>query len=148
MTPQRSTRLYRALVGKGLASAVNGSLLPTELPFVYLISVTATDGTPLAAVEGELLEAIASVARAGITTPELVKAKAQLNARLVFENDSVTSIAHQIGYFETIAGADVFTSFRPRIAAVTLEEVADAARAILTDSNRTVGWFDPLPVSS
>ena len=146
--PQRSTRLYRALVGKGLASAVNGSLLPTELPFVYLISVTATDGTPLAAVEGELLEEIASVARAGITIPELAKAKAQLNARLVFENDSVTNIAHQIGYFETIAGADVFTNFRPRIAAVTLEEVADAARAILTDSNRTVGWFDPLPVSS
>ena len=69
-----------------------------------------------------------------------------LNARLVFENDSVTNIAHQIGYFETIAGGDVFTKFRARIAAVTLEEVAEAARTILTESNRTVGWFDPLPV--
>jgi zinc protease len=146
--PQRSTRLYRALVGKGLASVVNGSLLPTELPFVYIISVTATDGTPLAAVEGELLDQLANVARGGITAAELVKAKAQLNARLVFENDSVTNIAHQIGYFETIAGADVFTNFRPRISAVTLEEVAAAARTILTESNRTVGWFDPLPVSS
>src|SRR5438477_4771029 len=116
--PQRSTRLYKALVGKGLASAVNGSLLPTELPFVYLISVTATDGTPLAAVEGELVEELRKVAREGITAAELVKAKAQLNARLVFENDSVTNIAHQIGYFETIAGADVFRNFRPRIAAV------------------------------
>ena len=45
------------------------------------------------------------------------------------------------------AGVDVFTNFRPRIATVTLEEVADAARAILMESNRTVGWFDPLPVS-
>src|SRR5439155_26482 len=89
-----------------------GKIPRAELPFVYLISVTATDGTPLAAVEGELLEEIASVARAGITIPELAKAKAQLNARLVFENDSVTNIAHQIGYFETIAGTDVFTNFR------------------------------------
>jgi zinc protease len=145
--PQRSTRLYRALVGKGLASAVNGSLLPTELPFVYIISVTATDGTPLAAVEGELIDELGKVAQGGITPAELTKAKAQLNARLVFENDSVTNIAHQIGYFETIAGVDVFTNFRPRIAAVTLGEVAGAARTILTESNRTVGWFDPLPVS-
>jgi len=146
--PQRSTRLYRALVGKGLASAVNGSLLPTELPFVYIISVTATDGTPLAAVEGELVDELGKVVRDGITPAELVKAKAQLQARLVFENDSVTNIAHQIGYFETIAGADVFTNFRPRIAGVTLEDVADVARAILSESNRTVGWFDPLPVGT
>jgi zinc protease len=125
---------------------VSGSLLPTELPFVYIISVTATDGTPLAAVEGALLDELAAVARDGITPAELTKAKAQLNARLVFENDSVTNIAHQIGYFETIAGADVFMNFRPRITAVTLEEVADAARTILSESNRTVGWFDPLPV--
>ncbi|HXD74385.1 MAG TPA: pitrilysin family protein [Vicinamibacterales bacterium] len=145
--PQRSARLYRALVGKGLASAVNGSLLPTQLPFVYIISVTATDGTPLAAVEAELVEELGKVARDGITPAELAKAKSQLNARLVFENDSVTNIAHQIGYFETIAGVDVFTNFRPRIAAVTLEEVAAVAREVLAEPNRTVGTFEPLPVA-
>jgi len=144
--PQRSTRLYRALVGKGLASSITGSLLPTQLPFVYIISATATDGTPLAAVERELVDELAKVAKNGITPAELAKAKSQLNARLVFENDSVTNIAHQIGYFETIAGVDVFTSFRPKIASVTLEEVADVARTILTESNRTVGSFDPLPL--
>jgi len=145
--PQRSTRLYRALVGKGLASAVSGSLMPTQLPFVYIISATATAGTPLAAVEQAMLDTLGAVARDGITEAELAKAKSQLNARIVFENDSVTNIAHQIGYFETIAGVDVFTKFRPRIAAVTLEQVADAAREMLADSNRTVGWFDPLPVA-
>ena len=45
--PQRSARLYRALVERGLASAVAGSLMPTEQPFLYTISVTATNGTPL-----------------------------------------------------------------------------------------------------
>jgi zinc protease len=144
--PQRSTRLYRALVGKGLASAVSGSLMPTQLPFVYIVSATATDGVPLADVERAVVNELDAVARGGITPAELSKAKSQLNARLVFENDSVTNIAHQIGYFETIAGVDVFASFRPRIAAVTLDEVAQVAREVLTESNRTVGWFDPLPV--
>jgi zinc protease len=146
--PQRSTRLYRALVGKGLASAVSGSLMPTQLPFVYIISATATHGVTLGDVERVMLDELDAVARGGITPAELAKAKSQLNARLVFENDSVTNIAHQIGYFETIAGVDMFANFRPRIAAVTPEQVANAARELLTVSNRTVGWFDPLPVEN
>jgi zinc protease len=145
--PQRSARLYRRLVRQGLASSVNGSLLPTELPFVYIISVTATDGTPLGDVEAALLAELDAVAAQGITPAELTKAKAQLKARLVFDNDSVTNIAHQLGYFETIASVDVFRELVPRIAAVTLDEVGAAARTVFSASNRTVGRFDPLPVS-
>jgi zinc protease len=145
--PQRSARLYRRLVQQGLASAVNGSLLPTELPFVYIVSVTATDGTPPAAVESALIEELDAVASNGITPAELAKAKAQLKARLVFDNDSVTNVAHQLGYFETIANVDVFRDLMPRIAAVTLDQVAAVARTVFRASNRTVGWFDPLSVS-
>jgi zinc protease len=145
--PQRSARLYRRLVRQGLASSVNGSLLPTELPFVYIISVTATDGTPLGDVEAALLAELDLVAAQGITAAELTKARAQLKARLVFDNDSVTNIAHQLGYFETIASVDVFRELMPRIAAVTLDEVAAVARTVFSPSNRTVGWFEPLPVA-
>ena len=49
-------------------------------------------------------------ARGRSPTQELEKAKNQLRARLVFENDSVTNIAHQLGYFETIASVDLFLS--------------------------------------
>jgi zinc protease len=145
--PQRSARLYRALVDRRLASSVTGSLLPTEQPFVYIVSATATDGTPLADVEGALMRELDLVARAGITDAELAKAKAQLKARLVFDNDSVTNIAHQLGYFETIASVDVFATLDARIAAVTREAVAVAAAAILPALNRTIGWFDPESVS-
>jgi zinc protease len=145
--PQRSARLYRALVERGLASSVCGSLLPTEQPFLYTVSVTATEGTALASVESVLLEELDRARREGITAGELARAKAQLRARLVFESDSVTNIAHQLGYFETVATVALFTSLPARIAAVTADEVASAARALLGDSNRTVGWFDPLPLN-
>ena len=39
---------------------------------------------------------------------------------------------------------DLFTTAPARIAAVTLEEVATAARVVLASSNRTIGWFDPI----
>ena len=144
--PQRSARLYRALVERGLASTVYGALMPTEDPFLYTVSATAKTGTPLADLEGAALAALDLVARDGITEAELAKAKAQLRARLVFESDSVTNIAHQLGYFETIGSLDAYTDAPARIAAVTLERVAKAARRVLTASNRTVGHFDPVPV--
>src|SRR5438128_1964533 len=50
--PQRSARLYRALVERGLASSVSGQLVPTEHPFLYTLSATVTDGAALADVEG------------------------------------------------------------------------------------------------
>jgi zinc protease len=141
--PQRSARLYRALVDKGLASAVSGAMLPTAEPFLYTLSATATDGVALPDVEGALLRALDDVARDGVTPAELARARSQLRARLVFDDDSVTNIAHQIGYFETIGGFAAFEALPNRIQTTTAEEVAAVARRMLTPSNRTIGWFRP-----
>jgi len=146
--PQRSARLYRALVESSLASSVSGSLMPTAQPFLYTVSATATDGTPLDRVGMTMIEEFDRVRQNGITDAELTKAKAQLRARLVFDNDSVTNIAHQLGYFETIAGVELFAALPPRIAEVTVEEAAAAAGAVFQASNRTVGWFEPTPVGN
>jgi zinc protease len=142
--PQRSARLYRALVEGRLASAVSGGLLPTADPYLYTISITVREGTGLEAVERAALAEIDRLSREGITAEELDKAKNQLRARLVFENDSVTNVAHQLGYFQTIASVDLFLSLARRIESVTRDQVADAAARCLRPSNRTVGWFVPV----
>ena len=85
-----------------------GALLPTEHPFLYSVSCTATSGTALASLEAAADQALADVRANGITPDEFDRARHQLRARLVFEADSVTSIAHQIGYFHTVADVDVY----------------------------------------
>ena len=142
--PQRSTRLYHALVNSGLASAVSGALLPTHEPFLYTISVTATDGISLDRVEEVLLEELDRVRTAGITPGELEKAKNQLRARLVFENDSITNIAHQLGFFETIASWRLSQSLVQHIDAVTVADVGRVAAERLRPNRRTVGRFEPV----
>jgi zinc protease len=141
--PQRSTRLYRALVDAGLASAVNGALMPTREAFLYTVSMTATDGTPLDALEEAALREIDRVRTGGITPEELRRAKYQLRARMVFENDSITNVAHQLGFFQTIASWRVYPAIGERAEAVTIEDVAAVASARLTTSNRTIGRFEP-----
>jgi zinc protease len=146
--PQRSARLYRALVEGRLASSVSGGLLPTADPYLYTVSITAREGSPLEAVELATVAEIDRVAREGITPQELDKARSQLRARLVFENDSVTNIAHQLGFFETIASVDLFLSIGDRIRRITRDQVANAAASVLRPTNRTIGWFKPVPTGS
>ena len=42
--PQRSARLYRALVDKRLASSVSGALMPTQHPYLYSVHASVADG--------------------------------------------------------------------------------------------------------
>jgi zinc protease len=142
--PQRRARLYRALVDARLASAVSGGLLATADPYVYTVSITARDGAPLDEVERVALAEIDRLAREGVSPEELERARNQLRARLVFENDSVTNIAHQLGYFETVASVDLYLSAIDRLRRVTVDEVARAAAACLRATNRTIGWFKPV----
>ena len=146
--PQRKARLYRALVERRLASAISGAVLPTEHPFLYSLSATALQGVPYADVEQALLEELDRVRTGGIDEQETARGKRQLRARMMFESDSVTNIAHQIGFFETVSTAHVYGSAEQRIAAVTVDDVARVARKYLADSNRTIGWFQPLPPGS
>ena len=142
--PQRSARLYRALVDKGLASSVSGSLMPTQHPYLYGVYASVAEGHTLGAVEDAVLAELERLCTGGITPDELKKVHAQLRARFVYDGDSVTDIAHQIGYFETISSWSAYHSLRSRLDAVTVEQVQAAAVKYLIPSNRTIGWFEPI----
>jgi zinc protease len=142
--PQRRARLYRALVEGGVASSVGGALLATRDPFLYSVSLTAMDGVALETVEEAALLAIEAVREKGLTEEEVARAKRQLRARMVFENDSVTNVAHQLGYFETVVGSGYLDDLGSKVQAVTAAQVADAAARVLAKDRRTVGWFRPL----
>ncbi len=146
--PQRSARLYRAVIDTGLASSVSGGIVPTLEPFLYTLSFTATDGTPLDRLEDAALAALNGVSAGEVTDAEVERAIRQLRARLVFENDSITNIAHQLGYFETIGAWRMAETLRQRIEAVTTSQVAAVAAVRLAASRRTIGRFEPSPAAA
>jgi zinc protease len=142
--PQRKARLYTALVERGLASQVNGALLATADPFLYTLSFTATRDVFLPVLEEAVFAALEPVVSGDITDAEVFRARRQLRARLVFEDDSVTNIAHQLGYFETVVGPGFYPALQGRIDAVTADDVRDVARRRLRRESLTVGSFHPI----
>jgi len=143
LVPQRKARLYTALVEGGLASSVSGALLPTSQPFLYSLALTAIEGVRLPDLESALLDAVERLRTQGVSEAEAARARKQLRARLVFENDSVTNVAHQLGYFDTVVGPDFLAGLQAGIDRVTAEQVSDVARRRLSRKTRTVGWFQP-----
>jgi len=141
--PQRRARLYRTLVDGGHAAAVSGAFVATANPFLFTVSATANDGTPLDRLRDTTLAELDDVRANGLPEADVERARRQLHARLVLENDSITNIAHQIGFFETVAGPGVLQALPGRIAAVTHGDVARVAARYLVSSNRTVGWLRP-----
>jgi zinc protease len=142
--PQRKSRLYTALFERGLASQVNGALLATADPFLYTLSFTPNEGVSLPVLEEAVFSALEPVADGAIEDSEVVRGKRQLRARLVFEDDSVTNVAHQLGFFETVVGPGFYSKLQPCIDAVTPDQVRDVAQRRLRRSSLTVGVFQPL----
>ena len=142
--PQRRSRLYRELVDQRLAAAIGGACVATEDPYLFMVSVTAATGQESKIVEDATLQVLNTAAASGITAQELDRATRQLRARMVFENDSVTNLGHQLGYFSIVTNLDTYAALPDRIGAVTTDDVARVARTYLTESNRTVGWFEPI----
>jgi zinc protease len=130
-------------VDSGLATNIGGTILPTEHPFLFYFWATVADGQTLRTVEDVIFGEIERFVREGLTEPELAKARTQLRARFVYDSDSVTDIAHQLGYFETVDRWQTYPDLVPRLATVTVDQVNAVARKYLTAENRTVGWFEP-----
>ena len=139
--------LYGALVEPELVSGVSSALLPTEQPYLYSISATVRDGVAETAIEEALFSALDAAAGTKPSDHALRKGKNQLLAELAYDDEGVTRIAHQLGFFTTIGARGRFGTIPEEIEAITAEQVREVAAGRLSASNRTVGWFRPRPVA-
>jgi len=141
--PSKASRLYRALVDGGLASDIGTAVIPTRYPYLYSIQATVRDGVEPARVEAAILAEVAAVARDGGSDADLTRARNQFMARFALESESVTDVAHQLGFFETIGDHRLWLHLPRRVRAVTTEKVARFTAARLDEAHRTVGLLVP-----
>jgi len=145
--PNRSSRLYRALVETGLAANVSGSLAAMLDPYLYNIVATVRAGQTPAQVEAALDEQMDRVLTEPISAEELESAVKRTKAEFAYSSESVTNQGYWLGYSSVVADVDWFESFVDRLEAVTVEDVARVAQVYLSQRNRTVGHYLPEALS-
>ena len=139
----RSSRLYKALVDKQLATQAWAGAAISQDPNLFTMGATARDGVNIEDVENALLDEIERLKTEPISDQELQKALNQLEAHFVYTNDSVTAQARQLGYYETVYSWRFLDEYLENARKVTKADVQRAAKKYLTKKNRTVVTFIP-----
>lgn len=140
----RSSRLYRALVDRGLAADAGSAMYPMRDPGAVRIWATARSGVGAAAVEEAILEVIEAAQHDEIAPEELARVKRQARAQFIYARDGVHGYAGAIGAYAMVDHPESFFTLPSRINAVEASDVQRVATTVLDESRRTVGWYLPV----
>ncbi|MBI3457238.1 MAG: insulinase family protein [Candidatus Rokubacteria bacterium] len=141
----RTSRLYQGLVEKQIASRADAGAPSLRDPFLFYVSATGRPGTAADKLEAALLDEVGRVKTAPITADELARAQSRTEADFVFQTDSVSAQARQIGYWAMVADWRYLATYLDRIRALTTGEIQRVAETYLVPEASTVGDFIPAP---
>lgn len=144
----KSSRLYQSLVYEqksALAVGAEYSLLQSDPGLFYFYALVSPNQKP-ELVEKFLNREIKRLQTDLPTELELQRAKNQVEASHIFEQDSNFRRAMLLGQAESVgAGWQKIDQFVERIRAVNAKDIQRVARQYLTEDNRTVGTLIPVP---
>ncbi len=141
----RSARLYQSLVETGVAQSASAGNDDMRDPYLFEL-----DGTPASGVSNEKVEAgleaeAARLQTTPVTAEEMARAVRQIEAAFVYQNESVSAQAGQIGRFAAINQPHYLDTYLDKIRKVTPADIQRVAQKYLTADNRTVATFEPQP---
>jgi zinc protease len=141
----RASRLYRDLVyQRQLALDAGGdySFFSVD-PNLFWFWATAMPGQTPDTLEKELVAHMERLKTEPVTDEELARAKNQIEAALVFQEDSVHRRAALLARFEVIGGHALKDTFIARIRAVTAADLTRVARTWFPSERKSVGVLLP-----
>jgi zinc protease len=143
----RSSRLYRSLIyDRQLALDAGGDYSWFSFdPNLFWFWATAMPGQTPDTLEKELLAEMAKLEKDPVTEVELQRARNQIEAAFVFQEDSVHRRASLLARFELIGGYVLKDSYLQRIRAVTAADVQRVARAYFLEQRKNAGILLPRP---
>ncbi len=143
-TTNKSSRLYKTLVGTDLAAAVYGLVSPSIDPYLYIISAIARPNRLLDDIEAALDQELGRLVQEPVTGRELEKALKRAKAQFVMAGESVTGQAQMLGLAEMVAGDHRwYEKTLESLNNVTLEDIDRIRNKYLRKENRTVGRYYP-----
>jgi zinc protease len=141
----RASRLYRDLIQeRELALNAGGDYSYFSVdPYLFWFWATPLPGQTPATLEQALVEELRRLQTELVSDEELTRAKNQIEAAFVFQEDSVASRATLLARFELIGSYRLKEEFIPRLRAVTAEQIRRVARTYFSDERKNVGILLP-----
>jgi zinc protease len=144
----QSSRLVQTLQReKQLVLSIDAEYAGTSIdPPLFTVSAQPAQNVQVVEVEAAIWKNIDSLKQQPPSAAELARIKEYLTTTYVIRLDAQFYRALALGQAEIAQSWQWLTTYLPRIAAVTAEDVQRVARQYLTEDNRTVGILHPLPM--
>ena len=141
----KNSRLYRALIDKGLAVNTFNDYMPFRDPGLFIPVAFIAPGITHKQVEEAILDVYENIKRAGVTAAEVDRAINQLSAQTAYARDGSYSIASELN--EAIAMGDwtFYVRSIEEVKKVTPEDVQRVVKTYMIEDSSTTGHFIPLP---
>ncbi|MDA8078121.1 MAG: pitrilysin family protein [Nitrospiraceae bacterium] len=142
----KSSRMYKSLVYDkqvALSAWANYDGMYRD-PFLFFFGATAAHGKKIEDVEAALAAEIEKIRKEPPTDREVLKAKNQIEASFIMEQDSIYMQARTIGHFEMIGGWRLIDTYLEGIRKVTPEQARQAAEKYLVNEKKTTGILIPV----
>jgi zinc protease len=141
----RASRLYRELVyERQLALEAGGDYSYFSIdPNLFWFWATPLPGQTPETLEKELLGQMERLVREAVSEVELTRARNQIEASFVFQDDSIHRRASLLARFELIGGYAQKDRYLDRIRAVTADDLQRVARTYFPDDKKNVGILLP-----
>jgi zinc protease len=143
----RSSRLYRDLVHeRQLALEAGGDYSYFSFdPNLFWFWATPLPGQTAETLEKELVGHMERLKRESVSEVELKRAKNQIEAGFVFQDDSIHRRGSLLARFELIGGYALKDNYLASIRAVTAADLQRVAGAYFQDDKKNVGTLLPKP---
>lgn len=111
---------------------------------LFYLSATPANGHTLEELEQALLQQLERLRNEVPTAEEMQRVKAQVISDIVYQQDSISSQANQIGRMESIGRSwKEMDEYVEKLSAITPEQVQQVARKYLTPARKTVAQLIP-----
>lgn len=141
----KSSRLYKSLVyEKKLALDAGSDYSGMYIdPFLFFFWASAAPGKDIMDIESALYAEIENLKNSPPSEKEVQKAKNQVEASFIFEQDSLYMQAMNIGRFEMLGGWKLMDKYLDGVRKLTPQDIQKAAKKYLSEDNSTVGILVP-----
>lgn len=143
LTRGKTSRLYKNIIDKGLATEVFVFYMPFHDKSLFIPYIFLTPGTKHEEVENILISEYEKIKSEGVSQEEVDRAIGQITAETAYKRDGSYSIASELN--EAIAAGDwkFYVTFLDQIKKVTPNDVQEVAREYFNESQSTTGYFIP-----
>ncbi len=139
----KTSRLYKRLIGGEMAVGLSGGGAATLDPFLYGFTLTIHPKRSPEETLAVLDEELARVCKEPVSEQEISRAIKQARAIFAYGSENITNQAFWLGFAEMLGGYDWFQTYLDKLACVTPQDVQRVAQAYLQPASRVVGIYQP-----